>query len=209
MFSTRSRSSLVLTRIQRVGKAGYIETPNAIFERLNPYHIHLLEVMNINDTLIINKKPAPRPDLFLNEIELIKHSSEWNSFFYGKPKLFHVQYLWKDKIDFKILNPDVSSGWFVDPNVAGVGDEDFATSPTSNGLRSMGLSALRKWHRLRKKKVYITQLLACPECHGSLITTDEVASCENCQVSYSLSPVPDFNRPLNVDKSPVSLRQFA
>ena len=43
-----------LRELMRVGKAGYIETPNAIFERLNPYDVHLLEVMNINDTLIIN-----------------------------------------------------------------------------------------------------------------------------------------------------------
>ena len=63
-----------LKELQRVGKAGYIETPNAIFERLVPYNVHLLEIMEVKNKLIINKRLLPSRTIFLNGLELIKHS---------------------------------------------------------------------------------------------------------------------------------------
>lgn len=47
-----------LDELQRVGKAGYIETPNFIYERLKPFPIHCLEVSDINGTLHIHKKKS-------------------------------------------------------------------------------------------------------------------------------------------------------
>lgn len=189
-----------LQELQRVGKAGYIETPNAIFERLIPYDVHLLEIMNVNDKLIINKKRSAKPDHFLNELELIKHSTKWNRLFYGNPKLFHVRYFWKDEINFEVLNPEVSSDWFVDPETPALDEQAFVDSSNTHGLRSMGLAAVRKWQRLRKRKpVDLSALLVCPECHDSLVMRDERGSCSRCGVSYALHPVPDFNRPLGVE----------
>jgi hypothetical protein len=154
-----------LIELQRIGKAGYIETPNALFERLVPYDVHLLEIMNINDTLIINKKVSARPDQFLNELDLIKHSAKWDRFFYGNPKLFHVRYFWKDKINFKVINPEVSSNWFVEPPVPQPGHKTFETSSPDSGLRSKGLAVLRSWHRFRKRNRFdLTELLVCPDC---------------------------------------------
>lgn len=199
-----------LKELQRVGKAGYIETPNAIFERLVPYDVHLLEIMEIEDTLIINKKASASPDEFLNGLDLIKHSVKWNRFFYGNPQLFHVRYFWKDKIDFKVLNPGVSSEWFVDPGLPEITEQAFVESNGGRGLRSMGLAALRKWHRLRKKNVIdLALVLACPECHGSLSISDGVAACSQCQISYSLSPVPDFNTPISLPGKAESLKRSA
>ncbi|HUS10198.1 MAG TPA: class I SAM-dependent methyltransferase [Pyrinomonadaceae bacterium] len=190
-----------LQELQRVGKAGYIETPNAIFERLVPYNIHLLEIMNINNTLLINKKVSARPDNFLNELELIKHSAKWNRIFYGNPEMFHVCHFWEDKINFKVVNPDVSSEWFVDPGMPELNEQSFVQTNGGKGIRSRGLAALRKWHKLRKNKVIdLAQLLACPGCHGALSISNEFAACQQCQMSYSLSPVPDFNTPLTLQR---------
>lgn len=197
-----------LTELQRVGKAGYIETPNAIFERLVPYDVHLLEVMKINDTLIINKKISAKPDHFLNELELIKHSARWNRLFYGNPKLFHVRYFWEGEINFEVLNPDVSSDWCVDPGTPAPDEQAFLTSSRPNGVKSMGLAAIRKWHRLRKRKVAdLSELLVCPECHGSLNFCDDAGSCNYCRVSYPLHPVPDFNRPESFESKSGSLKR--
>lgn len=199
-----------LKELQRVGKAGYIETPNAIFERLVPYDVHLLEIMNINDKLLINKKKSAKPDNFLNELELIKHSSKWNRFFYGNPNLFHVRYFWEGEINFEVLNPDVSSNWFVDPGSAELDEQGFVTSSRPNGLRSMGLAAIRKWHRLRKRKLAdLRELLVCPECHGSLAIREDAGSCNHCRVSYQLHPVPDFNRPVRFESKSGSLKRVA
>jgi len=198
-----------LNELQRVGKAGYIETPNAIFERLVPYDVHLLEIMDVEGKLLIHKKAAAKPDRFLNELDLIKHSRIWNQFFYGNPKLFHVRHLWKDKIDFEVLNPEVSSDWFVDPATRALDADSYIASNGGQGIRSSGLSALRKWQRIRKRKtVNVLDLLVCPQCHGSLTIVDDLASCSVCQLSYPVSPVPDFNRPVSF-KSDVSAQRAA
>jgi SAM-dependent methyltransferase len=187
-----------LKELQRVGKAGYIETPNAIFERLTPYAIHLLEIMNVRDTLVINKKTSARPDPFLNELDLLKHSARWNRFFYDNPELFHVRYFWKGNINFKIVNSNVSSDWFVDPELGNLSDETQVADERKTGLRNAGLNLLRRAHKLRKKNsITIEKLLACPECHGSLISSEELISCDRCELSYSLRPIPDFNRPVS------------
>src|SRR6266498_1543752 len=199
-----------LRELQRVGKAGYIETPNALFERLVPYDVHLLEVMNVNGKLIINKKSSAKPDHFLNELELIKHSPKWNRLFYGNPNLFHVRYFWKDNINFEVLNPEVSSNWFVDPGTPELEEQAFVTSNRPNGLRSLGLAAIRKWHRLRKRKLAdLNELLVCPECRGSLAIRDHAGSCNHCRVSYQLRPVPDFNRPVSFENESSSLKRVA
>ncbi len=196
-----------LKELQRVGKAGYIETPNALFERLVPYDVHLLEIMQIKDTLFINKKSAAKPDQFLNGLALIQHSPKWRRFFYGKPEMFHVQYFWKGTIKFQVFNPEVSSDWFVDPKMNELDEQAFVTKNDQRGLRSMGLAVLRKWNRLRKKRVDLAELLVCPECHGLLSQRDDVADCEQCQVSYPVHPVPDFNRAVSLmSKSPALQR---
>ena len=87
-----------LSELQRVGKAGYIEVPSGLFERLVPYDVHLLEIMEIDDTLIIHKKESARPDSFLNGLNLVSNSKKWGKVFYGDPDLFHVRYFWKDNI---------------------------------------------------------------------------------------------------------------
>jgi hypothetical protein len=163
--------------------------------------------MNINDKLFINKKAAAKPDTFLNELELTRHSSKWNRLFYGNPDLFHVRYFWKDEINFEVLNPEVSSDWFICPETPKLDEQAFVDSTSSYGLRSLGLAAVRKWQRLRKKKsAELSELLVCPECHGSLDIGDDAGSCSNCHVSYPLHPVPDFNRPVSFESETGSLR---
>lgn len=197
-----------LKELQRVGKAGYIETPNALFERLVPYDVHLLEIMNVGDKLVINKKKSAKPDSFLNELDLVKNSEQWKRMFYGNPALFHVRYLWEDKINFEVLNPEVSSKWFIEPETTAPEPQDFVTSNRPAGLRGLGLAGIRKWQRIRKRKITdLKALLACPECHGSLVIDDETGTCGHCRVSYSLRPVPDFNQPLSTDSG--ALARFA
>ena len=45
-----------LNEIQRVGKAGYIEVPDAFMERLTAYPFHKLEIYEKNNTLFIKNK---------------------------------------------------------------------------------------------------------------------------------------------------------
>lgn len=188
-----------LNEMVRVSRAGYIETPNALFERIVPYDVHLLEVMNIDGTLVIHKKTSPRPDPFLNELNLVDQSPAWKRFFYGNPELFHVRYFWEGQIKFKVVNPEVSCDWFVEPVSQKLDDGMFATHPPVLDLRSLCLSILRRWYGLRKKrKIDSAELLVCPECHGLLTNGRDWLSCSTCEIRYPASPIPDFNRPESI-----------
>jgi SAM-dependent methyltransferase len=190
-----------LLELQRVGKAGYIETPNALFERLVPYDIHLLEIMNIEETLLIHKKSSARPDPFLNELDLTKHSTRWHSLFYGNPKLFHVRYFWQDKISYKMVNPETSLNWFVDPSFETSSHAEVSEKPMSNGVRSLGLSLLRKYYKFRKRRALnLNEILCCPDCHKSLVQEPSAFVCTECQMSYPRVPVPDFNNSFAVTR---------
>ena len=45
-----------LSELQRVAKSGYIEVPDAIMERLNPYKDHRLEITKRDGALKIKKR---------------------------------------------------------------------------------------------------------------------------------------------------------
>lgn len=47
-----------LAELQRVSRAGYIETPDAFMERINPYKDHRLEVTLRDSGLVMRKKTA-------------------------------------------------------------------------------------------------------------------------------------------------------
>jgi hypothetical protein len=121
-----------------------------------------------------------------------------------------VRYFWEGEINFEVLNPDVSSDWFVDPGTQELDENAFVTSSRPNGVRSMSLAAIRGWHRLRKRKLAdLSELLVCPECHGSLAIRDDAGNCNHCRVSYQLRPVPDFNRPMSFENESDSLKRVA
>lgn len=179
-----------LSELQRVGKAGYIETPNAVFERLIPYPIHVLEIGMLEGKLLINKKKSFMPDTLLNRLELTRRSQRWRKSFYGNPDLFHVQYLWRNRIDFEIINPDEDVSWY--SNSIDLSAETEESRDSNTTLRSIGLRALRTWNRARKSKVRLTELLVCPDCKRSLEVNEATLKCSECKVSYCRQPFPDF-----------------
>jgi hypothetical protein len=102
---------LFLEELQRVGKAGYIETPNAIFERLKPYDIHCLEVMRVDDTLHILKKANPVDDRYLGNLNFLESNEKWSKLFFERLDLFHVRLYWQLEINYIVHNPETLCDW--------------------------------------------------------------------------------------------------
>jgi hypothetical protein len=183
---------LFLNELQRIGKAGYIETPNAVFERLVPYDVHVLEIMDVNGELIIHKKASSKPDEYLNNLDIVKKIPAWNNFFYNNPALFHVRYSWENEIKYKVINPELNADWI--NNIAVKPSDVIADNIEANDLRSTGLKLLRKYAKSKKRrKVNLNALLACPECHGDLGEVENFYICSKCRDRYKRSPLPDFN----------------
>jgi SAM-dependent methyltransferase len=178
-----------IAELQRVARAGYIETPDAFMERVNPYHDHRLEVTVRNNRLIIRKKAEWCVDPELVEM----YEQRAKSWVAGKaipnhPFDFHVRYYWSDQIDHEILNSHVDAAWEAPKTLA-------ASQPTGRGARQRLLSGIRFLlsQRLRNSRIDLVSLMRCPVCKGeNLRSKESTLVCAGCGVVH---PVRDGGIP--------------
>jgi SAM-dependent methyltransferase len=189
-----------LDEMTRVGRAGYIETPNVLYERVKPLEMHLLEVAERDGTLRIRKKPSAFPDPFLSCLDLLTASRDWMRLFDQAPEAFHVCFRWSGTIRYEIDNPQTSLNWFNEPQAGYIGTPGvpLSTEPAPVSLRSAIIGLLRRWAVIRKRNnLRLDAMLVCPQCHGALETRPGVYRCVACSLSYRREPVIDFTVPLS------------
>lgn len=184
VFEHSTQPELFLQELQRVAKAGYIEVPDALMERLNPYRDHRLEVTVRDGKLIVRKKAGWRTDPELVEL-FESRGKRWIS---GEtiprhPFDFHVRYYWSDTIDFTVLNPEVDAAWEA-PSGANPGAPHLGLRARIN---SCVLQAARSLFSQRRRNAGITldKLLACPECRSVELNMDaDLIVCSSCHTEY-------------------------
>lgn len=184
VFEHSTQPELFLQELQRVAKAGYIEVPDALMERLNPYRDHRLEVTVRDNRLIVRKKAAWRADPEL--VELFEScGKKWIS---GEtipchPFDFHVRYYWSDRIDFIVLNPEADAAWDA-PTEANPGVAQGGLRSRING-RALQIARRLFSQRSRNAGIKLNELLACPECRSAEL--DWAAGgivCRSCRTEY-------------------------
>ena len=177
-----------LAELERVARGGYIETPDAFMERINPYKDHRLEVTVRDEGLVIRKKPA-----WINDADLVELYEEraksiiTNETIPQHAAEFHMRYFWKDKINFSIINPEVDATW-TPPSPS------LDAHPQHLGfkakLRMTLLNLIRIWFSQvsRNARLDILPLMRCPKCHSvnleRLAATDVV--CMGCDSHYKI-----------------------
>lgn len=190
-----------LSELQRVGKAGYIETPNFVCERFVPCEAHCLEVGLVNDTLQIHKKAASIEDKFFSGMDFLSADKNWKNLYFSDPAMFHVRYFWNDEIKYRIDNPEISCEWVgeIYKNSKAT-DAIIESVPRGLDWRSIGAffyGLIQKRRRSKRLKEFdMFSILACPECKGDLKKIDGGVHCVNCSIDYSFSPFINFERPL-------------
>lgn len=176
-----------IQELQRVAKAGYIETPDAFMERLNPYWDHRSEVTVRNGRLLVRKKPQWNLDPEL--VELYEHTAKdeiAGRTIVNAPFKFHTRFYWQGQIDFEILNPQVDANW-TPPHFT-------HTTQASQSVRArMGRWVLSSVRRLfsqnrRNQGIDLKALLQCPSCGSADLRDEEGPSyrCVACSVSYAV-----------------------
>jgi SAM-dependent methyltransferase len=172
-----------LAEMQRVGRAGYIEVPDAFMERVNPYKDHRAEITVRGGRLIIRKKPDWVVDRDLLEL----YGDRAKPFVAGelipaRPFAFHVRHYWDDRIAFDLVNPEVDSAW---------------APPTDDRSRPPIGSAAPGWRETvrrllrglmsqsaRNRAIDLASLLACPTCSGDLDRRGSGYVCRGCAAEY-------------------------
>lgn len=183
-----------IAELMRVAKAGYIETPNAIYERLHPFDVHLLEVAEHQGKLLIHRKSGPVNDAFLSKVGWLAEQPLWRNFFEKQPRAFHVCYQWRERIDFHVVNPDQSLDWFVSPPAGFAANTECVSEAVSNrSLRSILVGLIRRYYSFRKvSKIELSKILACPLCKGGLTNQELKYRCLSCGTVFRGGSIPDF-----------------
>jgi len=182
-----AQPELFLLELQRVGKAGYIEVPDAFFERINPYPDHRLEINAHENELIVRKKPQWIVDKNLLDIYTLNEKHQLISKLISeRPFSFHARYYWKDKINYTILNREVDSSWEAEIEKKEMGKH-------TPGMREQIQTKLLNMARAvlsqskRNKNIDLLELLICPDCSSeSLERVPEKIRCSYCNTTYSI-----------------------
>ena len=193
-----SNPEIFIKELQRVGKAGYIETPNFLCERLIPCEAHCLEISSVQGVLHIHKKKKPVEDSYMGEMNFLQKDKKWSEIYFKDPDLFHVRYLWKDKIEYEIQNPSTSCDWieeiYKNSSSNSTSDGEVENRKSWRYLGSIVISKFQKYRRSKRLKNFdIFSVLACPKCKGDLVKNEANATCKTCKIDYSTSPFLNFD----------------
>ena len=182
--------------LSRVGRAGYIETPSAIWEHLHstrPYHRWY--VLKIDDELVMMHKPASREQsLFGHLFETLNtNSPEYRLFVRRYADLFYVRHHWRDQVNYCVEPQDNERrAWFLEPwNAVRVAR---FVSPRNQvrQARDLLLGALESvWGGFRRRlnrsfrhshshPMDLAGLMQCPVCAQSVQVGDGQARCLAC-----------------------------
>lgn len=178
-----------IAEIQRVGKAGYIEVPDAFFERLTHYDFHRLEITDKDGELLIRKKKNYIQDDEVVDLFHNKASPIFPNWVARFPFSFHVRYYWKRKtggIKYKIINPECCADWNAPQLIA-----------NNISVRLSIVALLKQWvlkvvrrmfsQRKRNQSIDILKFLQCPHCGSKQFTLNEShVVCETCKDEHSV-----------------------
>jgi len=165
----------LLDELMRVGKAGYIECPSSLMEKLYGWDFHCQLVDCENDILFIKPKEK-NVNYGILPVEIIK-DPYWEKMVKKKSHLFTVKYIWKHKIKYRTAGKVFSE---IDKK-----EEKISFIP-KRSLRRM----IRWWITnavrffVAKPKFDFDQILACPDCHVDLIIGNTSIVCSRCNESY-------------------------
>lgn len=172
-----------ISELMRVSKAGYIETPDGFFERINPFRFHRLEVFDKDNRLIIVKKPSwkPFPEI-VDMYERKMKDRDFIRFLSHHPSPFYVRFYWEDKVNYTVQNPEVDANWAL-PIV-----ESGSYKDQHGKVRLLLLKFVRAIfsQRSRNRTIDLLALLRCPTCGaGQLQQSQAGLRCNSCGAEYS------------------------
>lgn len=186
-----------LEEIQRVGRAGYIEVPDAFMERLTNYRFHMLEITDVDGALIIRKKKGHIQDEELWKLFKNKARGIAPYLFSKYPFNFHVRYYWSKEfggIKYQILNPEYKFDW--EPPSAMPGSSEAGKLSLKTRFNKAILFLFRRFfsQNSRNKKIDLIKYLICVNCGKPLVKSGDAYKCTSCKRFYPLvrGKIPDF-----------------
>jgi SAM-dependent methyltransferase len=168
--------------LERVGRAGYIETPSALMEFVEPHReYHRWSVSLEGGRLIfVPKDPASRQFRQRLTNRLITANFGWKLFAHTNPSLFKSILEWRGHIPLEVkpraLHPDDALAAV--PQGAGSFGRALLRKAGGLVLRRV-LGVVRPRHRIR-----LAEMLRCPRCRGAVTIERDRVRCAACAGSF-------------------------
>lgn len=182
-----------IREIERVGRAGYIETPSEIGEWLYGWEYHRWLVARVGDRLVFRRKTEKSPFGVLFH-RLAAEDPDFARFHERSHRFLLVQFEWRDRIPYEIRGPhDPPLDWNDPAMVTRLLTSEplqrrerlkrwlWGHLPEWTRLRLKGI--LARGHALRRHRVDLKSLVVCPRCRGEVIWSEDSILCprENLQ----------------------------
>lgn len=191
--------------IMRVGKAGFIEVPSALSERVFGWNFHHWYCRMYDGVLTFSpKKEGEQFNGYFHE--LIAREIWFRRFFEQHESKWYTWLEWQGKIPLKITRPmsrDEINGFdekawellsMAKPEI--VNDFLFSVRFFLRRVRRKAMKVVRgmlwRMRKLLNKKVIIESLrniCMCPVCQGCLLIKNETFVCEHCKADYPIHGV--------------------
>lgn len=194
--------------VMRVGKAGCIEAPSTLSERLFGWNFHLWFVALSKNTLILTKKKeGERFGGFFHR--LIKENISFRRFFDENQNKFYTSYEWKGRIKLKVDRKEHSLIFFKNEEAESFSllreiDRSFSRNfryylwTIGDRLKIKISRERRKFFWFLKQNFYkekildsLLPLLACSRCQSKVVLdkTRRSVICRHCKEKYSIKGI--------------------
>jgi uncharacterized protein YbaR (Trm112 family) len=180
------RPDVFFSELMRVGKRGYLETPNEFRERLICRQIHKWVVADEGGVLVLRKNDLI--PVFGSIFYSLMKNQEFYYFYSSHYSLFNIMFEWEKEIKYRIdaparFDPTDTSGW---NESLGLSSEDLKSLETLLFSRNtmlktsleLFMTALSRFisNKLKKRRRKISktrpelfsEILCCPGCRSSL-----------------------------------------
>lgn len=178
---------MLLNEIMRVGRAGYIEVPNSLFEVIFPYETHLHLINCDGDQLIITRK-SEKFDSPVRKMDLLRSETRLGKFLRNNPSELHVRLYWESNITFKIQaspDPYIPQDKFCNDSSAQLKiKENYSHFRIKRAVFKLITRAIQCFRRIRFGALNLDALICCPECKKELLFNKSMYHCEKCSSNF-------------------------
>jgi SAM-dependent methyltransferase len=177
-----------LKELQRVGKAGYIETPSSFSEDLFGWPFHVWQIDVEDGELVLRTKNNQTN----HQLKKLKPYFDNNNKFLKKFSaerriLFYTRYYWQDKINFRIINNNPPAAREIFSQTDHPADFDLTEIKNSYSLKRKIKILVDKIRRMVmgvNQPFNLFDLMQCLDCRGDLFLDQGVLKCNKCQRKY-------------------------